>query len=84
MAGAMVNFAWAAAIGRASARYGARAYRYIFLDAGHVAQSLHLACEAVGLGCCAIGAFYDEEVNPVLHSPREHPVIYLSTVGVKA
>jgi SagB-type dehydrogenase family enzyme len=84
MAAAAVNFAWAMIPDRITARYADRGYRYILLDMGHLGQSLHLAAEAAGLGCCAIGAFKDDEVNSVLEVPTDYPVLYLGTVGVKA
>lgn len=81
-AAAAAVFAWAATIERTRRRYGERAYRYILIDAGHIQQNLHLAATALGLGCCTIGAFYDDEVNELfaVDSARE-PVLYLSTVG---
>jgi len=84
MALAAVNLAWAMIPDRITARYADRGYRYILLDLGHLGQSLHLAAEAAGLGCCAIGAFKDDEVNRVLEVPPEYPVLYLGTIGVKA
>jgi SagB-type dehydrogenase family enzyme len=84
LAAAAVNFAWAMIPDRITFRYADRGYRYILLDLGHLGQSMHLAAEAAGLGCCAIGAFKDAEVNTVLEVPPEYPVLYLGTVGVKA
>jgi SagB-type dehydrogenase family enzyme len=84
LAAAAVNFAWAMIPDRITARYADRGYRYILLDLGHLGQSLHLAAEAAGLGCCAIGSFLDAEVNRVLEVPPDYPVLYLGTVGIKA
>lgn len=47
-------------------KYGDRAYRYALLDAGFAGENVYLACEALGLGTCAIGAFYDEELCKLL------------------
>ncbi len=47
-------------------KYGDRAYRYAMLDAGFAGENLYLACAALGLGTCAIGAFYDEELCKLL------------------
>ncbi len=59
-----------------------RAYRYIYLDAGHIAQNLYLAGEAVGLGVCAIGALFDDNVNRLIGvDGAEETVIYMATVG---
>lgn len=80
---AAVVFAWTAIPARAKERYHERAYRYIYLDAGHIGQSLHLAAVALALGCCAIGAFLDDEVNAVLGvDGLNETAVYLSVVGV--
>lgn len=86
MAGeAAVVFAWAAVPARSKQRYRQRAYRYIYMDAGHIGQNLHLAAVAMGLGCCAIGAFFDDEVNTILGlDGQEATAVYLSAVGVPA
>ncbi len=82
---AAVVFAWVAAPARAKGRYRERAYRYVYLDAGHIGQNLHLAATALGLGCCAIGAFFDDEVNALLGvDGLEATAVYLSVVGVPA
>jgi len=47
-------------------KYGDRAYRYAMLDAGFAGENLYLACVALGLGTCAIGAFYEEELCQLL------------------
>ncbi len=82
--GAQVTFIWSAVIARGSWKYRQRAYRYFYLDAGHIAQNLYLAGEALGLGVCAIGAFYDDDVNHILDfDGTEETVIYMATVGIR-
>ena len=79
-----VVFIWTAVIERSRWKYQQRAYRYIYLDAGHVCQNLYLACEALKLACCAIAAFHDDAVNEILGiDGKEEFVIYLATVGVR-
>jgi SagB-type dehydrogenase family enzyme len=79
-----VTFIFTAVAYRMYWRYGARGYRYLFLDAGHVSQNLYLAAEAIGGGACAIGAFYDDEINRILDlDGREQFVIYVTTTGKK-
>jgi len=79
-----VTFIWVALPYRTSFRYGTRAYRYLFLDAAHVSQNLHLAAESIGCGVCAIGAFEDEAANAALGlDGQEQFVIYMASVGKK-
>jgi SagB-type dehydrogenase family enzyme len=80
-----VTFIFTTATYRMYWRYGARGYRYFHLDAGHVCQNLYLAAEAIGGGACAIGAFYDDEINRILDlDGLEQFVIYVTTTGKKA
>jgi SagB-type dehydrogenase family enzyme len=77
-----VTFIWVAVVERMTWRYGARGYRYLFLDAGHVCQNLYLAAEVIGCGVCAIAAFDDEALNAVLELDGENLfTIYLGSVG---
>ena len=81
---AAVVFVWVAVIHRSSQKYRQRAYRYIYLDCGHIAQNLYLAATALDHGCCAIAAFFDEEVNDLVGvDGQEETAIYLATVGKK-
>lgn len=79
---ASVVFIWTAVVERAKWKYNQRAYRYIYLDAGHIAQNLYLAATNLGLGCCTIGAFFDDEVNQLLKvDGTEETAIYLACIG---
>lgn len=76
-------FAWGAVWERCAWKYGDRAVRYIYLDAGHLGGQLQLACQALGLGSVNIGAFFDEEVNALLGLDGEsETAVYLTAVGV--
>jgi len=82
MALSAVNFVWTSVIDRARWKYQQRAYRYAYLDAGHVCQNLYLACEALGLACCAVGAFDDDAMNQLIGvDGREEFVLYAAAVG---
>lgn len=59
-------FVWSAVFQRSKWKYGQRAFRYIYLDAGHIAENLALAAVSLRLGCCEIGALYDDRVNAIL------------------
>jgi SagB-type dehydrogenase family enzyme len=50
-------FVWTAVPYRTEWRYTTSAAKIILLDAGHACQALYSACEALGLGTCAIGAY---------------------------
>ncbi len=79
---AAVTFVWVAVRERMTWRYGDRGVRYLYIDAGHVCQNLYLACEAIGAGACAIGAYDDAATNALLHlDGAERFVIYLASVG---
>ena len=79
---APVTFVWTAVFERSKWKYKQRAYRYIYLDAGHIAQNLAMAATSIGLGSCQIGAIFDEEVNEIVGlNGVEESTIYLSVVG---
>lgn len=79
---AAVVFIWTAVVERCTWKYRQRAYRYIYLDAGHIGQNVALAAEGLGLGCCAVGALYDEEVNELVSADgEEETVVYMTCVG---
>lgn len=75
-------FVWTAIFERSKWKYKQRAYRYIYLDAGHIAQNLALAAVALGLGSCQIAALYDDEANGLLDVDGvEESTIYMTVVG---
>lgn len=84
-AAAAVVFVWTAIFQRCKWKYGQRAYRYIYLDAGHIAQNLALAAVSLNLGSCEIGALYDDQVNKILDiDGTDESVIYMAVVGCPA
>lgn len=79
---ANVVFIWTAIFQRSKWKYQQRAYRYIYLDAGQIAQNLSLASVALGLGSCQIGALYDDEINALLGiDGEEESVVFTTAVG---
>jgi SagB-type dehydrogenase family enzyme len=75
-------FVWTALFARSKWKYKQRAFRYVYLDAGHIAENLALAAVALGLGTCQIGALYDDEVNALVDiDGEEESILYMSTVG---
>ncbi|MFC5182691.1 SagB/ThcOx family dehydrogenase [Actinomadura harenae] len=51
---------------RSMRKYGDRGMRYVFLEAGAIAQNIHLVAVALGLGTVDCGSFYDDEVHEAL------------------
>jgi len=79
---ASVVFVWTAVFGRSKWKYAQRAYRYIYLDAGHVAENLALAAASINCGSCQVGAFFDDEINSIVGiDGTEESAICLSVVG---
>jgi SagB-type dehydrogenase family enzyme len=79
---ANVVFVWTGVFGRSKWKYKQRAYRYVYLDVGHIAENLALAAVALGLGSCQIAALYDEEANALLGIDGiEESTIYMTTIG---
>jgi SagB-type dehydrogenase family enzyme len=68
-----------AVFARTTARYGERGVRYVYMEAGHLAQNLCLAAEALGLGTVVVGAFHDRQVAEVLGIGEE--VLLLLPIG---
>ena len=63
-------------------RYRKRAYRYALLEAGHIGQNIYLAATAMGMGACAVGAFYDDAVNALVGvDGMEEAVLYVLAIG---
>jgi SagB-type dehydrogenase family enzyme len=81
-ADASVVFIWTAVFRRSKWKYSQRAYRYIYLDAGHIAQNLALAAACIACGSCEAGAFFDDELNSIVGiDGTEESTIILSAVG---
>jgi SagB-type dehydrogenase family enzyme len=51
---------------RSRFKYGLRGYRFVLLEAGHLAQSALLACTALELAATPLGGFYDRGVDELL------------------
>jgi SagB-type dehydrogenase family enzyme len=82
IAEAQATFVWTAVAARGMWKYRQRAYRYIYMDAGHIAGNLYLAGTALGLGVCAVGAFFDDRVNGLLDLDGvEETALYMGIAG---
>lgn len=68
---APVDIIITAVVQRTAERYGERAERYVYMEAGHVSQNIYLQAESLGLGTVVIGAFHDDQVQKVLGIEEE-------------
>jgi SagB-type dehydrogenase family enzyme len=66
---------------RITKKYGGRGERYVYMEAGHVAQNIYLECVSLDLGTVVVGAFYDQQVQEVLKLPEDHKPLYIMPVG---
>ncbi len=78
---APLTLVFAAEFTRTTGRYGKRGIRYVYMEAGHAAQNVHVQAEALGLGSVAVGAFDDAAVSKVLSLPRNIEPLYMVAVG---
>src|SRR5690606_23135887 len=63
-------------------KYEDRGYRYVLLEAGHVAQNMSLVAAALGLGCLSLGCFLGVDVEALLRVDRvEEPPLDGIAVG---
>lgn len=77
-------FYLAAVFKRTQKKYGPRGYRYILLEAGHVAQNICLLAAEQGLGSLCMGGFLDSKLNHLLGlSGDQEAVVYSVAVGHK-
>ncbi len=66
---------------RVTAKYGQRGVQYTHIEAGHVAQNIHLQATALGLGSVSIGAFSNDKVKNILNLSGEEVPLYIIPVG---
>ena len=66
---------------RTTGRYGDRGMMYIYMEAGHAAQNIHLQAAALNLGSVPVGAFKDELVAAVIRAKKGEYPLYVIPVG---
>jgi|GEM_PF-244087 len=62
-------------------RYGERGMRYLYIEAGHIAENIHLQAVSLGLVSLPVGSFNDSEVQKALGMPSECRPVYIVAVG---
>ncbi|MEA4884577.1 MAG: SagB/ThcOx family dehydrogenase [Clostridia bacterium] len=82
VATASVVFFWSVLPYRCEWRYSVAAHKTMIQDSGHLCQNLYIACEALSLGTCAIGAYDQWSADELLGLDGEEEfVIYAAPVG---
>jgi SagB-type dehydrogenase family enzyme len=63
-------------------KYGERGYRFVLLEAGHVAQNALLACQGRGLAAVPVGGYFDRDLDRAIGLDGLHEsVIYALLLG---
>jgi SagB-type dehydrogenase family enzyme len=79
---ASIVFFLTAMFDRSVFKYGDRGYRFVMLEAGHVAQNLNLVACGLGLGSLNIGGYFDRRIDDFLGLDGvTHSTIYMVAVG---
>ncbi|MBI5400137.1 SagB/ThcOx family dehydrogenase [Candidatus Saganbacteria bacterium] len=63
------------------AKYGARSFRYVCMEAGHVAENIQLQAVALGLVSVPVGAFWDDVIRTNLKLPETQDPLYIIPIG---
>ena len=67
---------------KTTVKYGKRGERYVYMEAGHMAQNIQLLATSMGKASYCIGAFDDKKLKRILKLTKEDPV-YMIAVGNK-
>jgi len=74
-----------AVFARTQKKYGPRGYRYIMLEAGHLAQNICLSAVEQGLGSLCMGGYLDGRLNKFLgFETMKEATVYSIAVGYPA
>lgn len=78
-----VVFIWTVIPYRVTWRYGEKfGAKSIAIAAGHLCQNLYLTAEEVNCGTCAIGAYFQEEIDTIIRvDGKDEFVIYVAPLG---
>ena len=82
LAGAAAIVVLTATFERTQRKYGERGYRYVLLEAGHIAQNLLLGAAALGMEAAPVGGFLDREIDRLLGvDGLTHSCVYMVALG---
>ena len=60
---------------------GERGFRYVYMEAGAIAENVYLQCQAIGVGVVFVGGFHDQKVMGVLKLPSPYTPVGLVCLG---
>lgn len=66
---------------RVTSKYAERGVSYVYMEAGHAAQSIQLMAVSLGLASVPVGAFDDKSVTVVLGLDNNRKPLYIIPVG---
>jgi len=79
---AAVVFIWAVRPARTEYRYGSDSLKDILISVGHICENLYLACEAIGVGTCAVVSYQQALLDAYLGLDGHDEIpLYLAPVG---
>jgi SagB-type dehydrogenase family enzyme len=81
LANASVHFLFMANLDVIDREWGPRGYRYVMMTAGRLGQIIYLGATDMKIGCCGIGAYYDDEIRGILGLERDSALLYLVAAG---
>lgn len=82
--GAPMILVIAADLGRQTAKYSNRGYRYTLLEAGHSAQNIHLVAGELGLDSLEYGGFQDNQLAKELELDQDEKPLIAVALGYKS
>jgi SagB-type dehydrogenase family enzyme len=67
---------------RSTFKYADRGYRFVLIEAGHIAQNLNLAAVAMGLAATCVGGYFDREIDALLELDGvTRSTVYAQVIG---
>jgi len=81
IANAALNFLFMANLASHEKNFGPRGYRHLLMQSGRIAQRIYLAATSLELGCCGVGALYDEESQILFELNEESALFYVVSTG---
>ncbi len=81
IANSALNFLFMANLASLEKNFGPRGYRHLLMQSGRIAQRIYLAATGLELGCCGVGALYDEEAQNLFDLNEESALFYVVSTG---